>query len=165
DLRHLHNRKVRTLLPGLAENIALSPTGEEIRFKRIPRGNRRTGERPIYLCSIGLVARKELRYRKTGRLQGWKIEIVANRAGYCVLGRTTGSKRNDRIRHSVVDTVIDASDRAGIVDHAIGLPALKSYDTLNTTAVGYLTFHGRSREEFGELVVVVDIENVRAVKV
>ena len=123
-LRLFHNRNIAAFLPGLPENVSLAARGDEVGFERIARRNR---------AAQG--ARCKQRYIEARCLECRDVGIVAGCAGQCVLRRAPGSKRDDGIRNSVTDAVIDASDGSGIVNYAVGLPALERYQALDAPSV------------------------------
>src|SRR6266849_3857501 len=144
-VRELHERNIHALLPGLAENVALS--GCKVGFVGVVGGD----------CAAQITGLQE-RNRKAGRIQGRNSRGRAAMAAERTLRRATWRKRDDRIRDSIRNAVKCAADRAAVVNDAERLTALENRQPFHSPAIRKLGFDRvQGGGEFRRLVDVVEI--------
>jgi len=123
DLGHFDDGEVGAALPGLAENVALA--GGVSGFEGVASGD-----------GAAEIAGIEKRDRKAIGIEGWLAGICSAGAGIGIGGRAARGQGDDRIGDAVAGAVVDAANRAGVVDDAIGLAALDDGQTCDGPAVG-----------------------------
>src|SRR6202040_3791479 len=103
------------------------------------------------VCGAGSQQRQSEAGRGQRRFAGSDAAIPCE----CALCGTTRGERIDRIRDAVEDSVVNTPDGTGIVNHAVGLPALDDDDALNGPTVSYLPFPGCGRKELRKFIVII----------
>src|SRR5579863_10383407 len=125
DRQVLYERSIGSLLPRLAEDIALS-TGE-VGFKVIPQGNTEgTGLDDRNLKATG--------FQRCARASGYVVK-PARLASDRALPRTSRRQWQNWVGYSVEGAVVDAADSPRIIDHAVRLTALNDCDAMNCPAI------------------------------
>src|ERR1700686_2813559 len=157
SLRHLgrfHDGYVGAFLPGLAKYVALARC--KIGFINVAGGN-----------GTVQVTRIKQRHREASCVQGRNAGSIARRTGKRVFRCASRCEiqGNDWICDSVIDAVESASDGSGVINDAVGLSALKDDGALDGPAICDFAGKGGSRKELGEFIVIVDVDNMRAVEV